>query len=32
MGSNWDPKAGPIGAFAEAQVEQIKAIQAALKP
>lgn len=30
MGPNWDPKAGPIGALAEAQVSQVKAIMGAL--
>jgi hypothetical protein len=32
MGPNWDPKSGPVGLFAEAQVQQAKAIKAALKP
>ncbi|NLH17556.1 MAG: hypothetical protein GX455_13355 [Phycisphaerae bacterium] len=32
MGPNWDPKAGPIGSLAEAQVAQVKAIRAALSP
>ena len=27
MGPNWDPQAGPIGALAEAQVNQVQAIQ-----
>lgn len=31
MGPNWDPQAGPIGSLATAQVEQVKAIQAAVK-
>ena len=26
LGPNWDPKAGPIGALAEAQLEQVKAL------
>lgn len=30
MGPNWDPKAGPIGTFAEAQVKQMHAIKAAI--
>ncbi|MCX7048590.1 MAG: alpha-L-fucosidase [Candidatus Sumerlaeota bacterium] len=30
MGPNWDPKAGPIGALAEAQVNQVKAIRDAI--
>ncbi|MHB9047168.1 MAG: alpha-L-fucosidase, partial [Pirellulales bacterium] len=30
MGPNWDPQAGPIGALAEAQVNEVKAIRAAL--
>ncbi len=30
MGPNWDPQAGPIGALAEAQVNQVQAIQTAL--
>jgi len=30
MGPNWDPKAGPIGSLAEAQVAQVQAIKAAL--
>ena len=30
MGPNWDPKAGPIGLLAEAQVNQVKAIREAL--
>jgi hypothetical protein len=30
MGPNWNPQAGPIGSFAEAQVNQVKAIKAAL--
>jgi len=32
MGPNYDPAAGPIGALAEAQVRQVKAIKAALAP
>jgi alpha-L-fucosidase len=28
LGPNWDPKAGPIGALAEAQVEQVRAMSA----
>lgn len=31
MGPNWDPQAGPIGALAEDQVEQGKAIKAAVR-
>jgi lysophospholipase L1-like esterase len=31
MGPNWDPQAGPIGSLAEAQMEQVRAVQAALK-
>ena len=31
MGPNWDPQAGPIGSLAEAQIEQIGAVQAAVK-
>jgi hypothetical protein len=31
MGPNWDPKAGPIGAFSSAQVEQMMAIKAAVR-
>jgi len=27
LGPNWDPKAGPIGALAEAQLEQVRALQ-----
>ena len=30
MGPNWDPKAGPIGSFAEAQFKQLRAIKAAI--
>lgn len=30
MGPNYDPQAGPIGAFNDAQVNQVKAIKAAL--
>lgn len=30
MGPNWNPKEGAIGSFAEAQVNQVKAIKAAL--
>lgn len=30
MGPNWDPAAGPIGALAPAQVDQVKAVRAAL--
>ena len=30
MGPNWNPQAGPIGSFAEAQIQQVKAIKAAL--
>lgn len=30
MGPNWDPKEGPIGSFARPQVEQVRAIKAAL--
>jgi lysophospholipase L1-like esterase/alpha-L-fucosidase len=31
MGPNWDPQAGPIGSLALAQLEQVQAIQAAVK-
>lgn len=31
MGPNWDPQAGPIGSLASAQVEQVKAIRAAVR-
>ena len=31
MGPNWDPKVGPIGSLAEAQVEQLKAVKAAVR-
>lgn len=31
LGPNWDPKEGPIGALAEAQVNQVRAIAAALR-
>ncbi|MEN6495328.1 MAG: alpha-L-fucosidase [Thermoguttaceae bacterium] len=31
MGPNWDPKAGPIGSLADAQVAQVKAIKAAVR-
>jgi alpha-L-fucosidase len=31
MGPNWDPKAGPIGALVEKQLDQVKAIAAALR-
>jgi hypothetical protein len=31
MGPNWDPAAGPIGALAEAQMTQMKAIAAAVR-
>ncbi len=31
MGPNWDPKAGPIGSFAEAQVRQVRAIKSAVR-
>jgi len=30
LGPNWDPAAGPIGTFSEAQVIQVKAIRKAL--
>ena len=30
MGPNWNPAAGTIGAFADAQVAQVKAIRKAL--
>ncbi len=30
MGPNWDPKAGPIGSFADAQFKQVQAIKAAV--
>jgi hypothetical protein len=32
MGPNWDPREGPIGALAEEQVRQVRAIRAALGP
>jgi hypothetical protein len=32
MGPNWDPKAGPIGALADAQVAQVMTIRAATGP
>lgn len=32
MGPNWDPQASPIGTFAEAQLKQVKAIKAAVRP
>ena len=32
MGPNYDPAAGPIGQLAEAQVKQVQAIRAALRP
>ncbi len=32
MGPNWDPKAGPIGSLAEAQVAQVMTIRAATGP
>ena len=31
MGPNYDPQAGPIGAIAQAQVDQIKAVKAAIR-
>ncbi|MBN1507907.1 MAG: alpha-L-fucosidase [Sedimentisphaerales bacterium] len=31
MGPNWDPASGPIGALAQAQMDQVRAIQAALR-
>lgn len=31
MGPNYDPQAGPIGAFSDAQVKQVQAIKAALR-
>lgn len=31
MGPNWDPSAGPIGALAEAQMAQMRAIRAAVR-
>ena len=31
MGPNWDPQAGPIGSLADVQMEQLRAIQAAVK-
>jgi lysophospholipase L1-like esterase len=31
MGPNWDPQAGPIGSLAKAQMEQVRAVQAAVK-
>lgn len=31
MGPNWDPQKGPIGALAESQVNQLKAVQAAVQ-
>jgi hypothetical protein len=30
LGPNWDPAAGPIGTFDEAQVAQVKAIHQGL--
>ena len=30
MGPNWNPQDGPIGALAESQVNQVKAIKAAV--
>lgn len=32
MGPNFDPKAGPIGSLAPAQVDQVKAVKAAVRP
>jgi hypothetical protein len=32
MGPNWEPAAGPIGALADGQVAEVKAIRAALPP
>jgi len=31
MGPNWDPQAGPVGSLAQAQMEQVRAVQAAVK-
>ena len=31
MGPNWDPQAGPIGSLAPAQMEQVKAVRAAVE-
>lgn len=31
LGPNWDPAAGPIGTFAEAQVRQLEAVRAAVR-
>ena len=31
IGPNWDPKAGPIGTFAAAQVEQVMAVREAVR-
>ena len=31
LGPNWNPAAGPIGAFAEAQVRQLQAVKAAIR-
>lgn len=31
LGPNWDPTAGPIGTFAEAQVRQLEAVKAAVR-
>ncbi len=31
MGPNWEPSAGPIGSLAPAQMEQVRAIQAAVR-
>jgi hypothetical protein len=32
MGPNWNEKNGPIGSFADAQLKQVKAIKATLRP
>ena len=31
MGPNWNPQAGPIGSLAQPQVDQVKAIKAAVE-
>lgn len=31
MGPNWDPQSGPIGSLAELQMQQVRAVRAALK-
>jgi len=32
LGPNWDPQKGPIGSLAEGQVNQVRAIRAAVRP